>query len=54
MELLTYTLDKEEWDRIRRALIIYSASLEPDKSEAAHDERLFALALQADIKSHFR
>jgi hypothetical protein len=50
--LHTFTFIQEDWERIHRALIVYSASLEPDKSEAALQERGFAIALAADI--HFK
>ena len=45
----TFTFDTEDWERIKRALIIYSASLEHDRSGAAETERQYALALASDI-----
>lgn len=45
----TYTFIVEDWLRIRRALIVYAASLQADKSEAAQLERDYANALAADI-----
>jgi hypothetical protein len=45
-----FTYDRSDWERIKRALIAYSASLEPDRSDAAETERQYALALHADIE----
>ncbi len=45
-----FTYDRSDWERIKRALIAYSASLEPDRSGAAEMERQYALALYADIE----
>jgi hypothetical protein len=47
--LHTFTFDRTDWERIRRALIAYTASIEPDRSEAAQIEREYALALASDI-----
>ena len=45
----TFTFCTEDWERIRRALTVYAASLQSDKSEAATEERAYANALAADI-----
>jgi len=45
----TFTFIRADWDRIHRALIVYAASLQADKSEAAEVERAYANALAADI-----
>jgi len=45
----TFTFCTEDWERIRRALTVYAASLQVDKSEAAYEERAYANALAADI-----
>jgi hypothetical protein len=46
----TYTFDQTDWERICRALTLYGASLEADKSEAAQVERDYANALASDIR----
>jgi hypothetical protein len=45
----TFTFCTEDWERICRALTLYAASLQVDKSEAATEERAYANALSADI-----
>ena len=45
-----FVFDRSDWERIKRALVVYTASLQQDKSEAAHTERTLALALHADIE----
>jgi hypothetical protein len=45
-----FVFDRSDWERIKRALIVYSASLEPDRSGAASIERQYALALHAEIE----
>ena len=45
----TFIFDRSDWERIKRALIVYSASLQADKSEAAETERQYTLALYGDI-----
>lgn len=49
-EMKALPLEVADWEMIQRALIAYSASLEPDKSEAALRERGFAIALQNNIR----
>jgi hypothetical protein len=49
LDLHTFTFDRTDWERIKRALIIYTASLQVDKSDDAQVEREYALALHADI-----
>lgn len=44
-----FTFCTADWERIRRALTVYAASLQADKSEAAQLERDYANALAADI-----
>ena len=46
----SFVFDRSDWERLKRALIAYSASLEPDRSEAATIERQYALALHAEIE----
>ena len=48
-KLHSFTFVKDDWDRIHRALIIYAASLQADKSIAAETEREYANALADDI-----
>ena len=44
-----FVFDRLDWERIKRALIAYTASLEHDRSGAAFNERQDALALYAEI-----
>jgi hypothetical protein len=48
-EMKAIPLEIADWEMIKRALIVYSASLEVDKSAAATRERGFAISLQNNI-----
>ena len=45
-----FVFDRSDWERIKRALVVYTASLQADRSGAAEIERQYALALHADIE----
>jgi hypothetical protein len=45
-----FVFDRSDWERIKRALVVYTASLQTDRSGAAETERQYALALHDEIQ----